>query len=467
MLALVPALALAFAATPPVLTLSDALSQARAKNLDVKAAEAKLAEVRELTWKVSAAYLPQVSVGGGYQYNNVEASLSLPIAYYIEDVCPAAVRAASPSSCPKLDKNPPQQPVPMTGTSYVTGNPAAFSPAIPLFVHNQWAGQATLTQTLLAPALVAAMKSASYGVDAAALGVDAARREVLFAVAQLYYAAVTAREAISVQQKLEDANAAHEKDAKARVDAGALPRMALLRARIDRVKSEQDVTRARLGYASVKSTLSALLDRPEDFDVAAPPEAAPLSLDGKDAAEVVRERPDVRAASLSTEAADWGALAPKLSYLPNVGFAAHYDYANVEGFAGSNFTWNVGVGLSWTLFDGGLREANLREAHARLDEARSAERSTQLKAEDELRRAKLDLDGALANRTKATEQLELARENARLVQVNFNAGVATYIEVSDAASALAGAELGSLSETLNAQLAALKLEKAAGAFDPK
>jgi outer membrane protein, multidrug efflux system len=60
--------------------------------------------------------------------------------------------------------------------------------------------------------------------------------------------------------------------------------------------------------------------------------------------------------------------------------------------------------------------------------------------------------------------VDLARENQRLVDVNYKAGAATYIEVSDANTALLNAELSQVSEALNADLAATRLLKAAGAF---
>jgi outer membrane protein TolC len=83
-----------------------------------------------------------------------------------------------------------------------------------------------------------------------------------------------------------------------------------------------------------------------------------------------------------------------------------------------------------------------------------------------VRQARLDLDSAVANREKAKEQLALAQENQRLVNVNYKAGAATYLEVTDANTALLQSELTQVSETLNADLAALRVLKAAGAFDP-
>ena len=118
------------------------------------------------------------------------------------------------------------------------------------------------------------------------------------------------------------------------------------------------------------------------------------------------------------------------------------------------------------MWDGGLRESSLRETEAKLVEARATARSTELKAIDDVQRSLLDLESARANRQKAEEQLNLARENNRLVEVNYNSGVATQLDVTDATTQLTTAELGAIGERLNSQLAALRLLKAAGAFNP-
>ena len=114
-----------------------------------------------------------------------------------------------------------------------------------------------------------------------------------------------------------------------------------------------------------------------------------------------------------------------------------------------------------------LRESDLRENQARVREAEASREGAELRARDEVERARLDLDSAVANRQKAKEQLALARENQNLVNVNYKAGAATYLEVSDANLALLTAELSQVSESLNADLAKLRLLKAAGQYDPR
>jgi len=152
-------------------------------------------------------------------------------------------------------------------------------------------------------------------------------------------------------------------------------------------------------------------------------------------------------------------------YLPSLVASANFNASNVSGFSGGKNTWNVGVGLSWNLLDGGLRKAQLRESAAVIAEARAQLRAAQEKVRDEVRSARAELHASETNLKTAQKTALLARKSAEQVKHNFDAGVATYLEVTDANTALAGAELGVVTEALNVRLARLSLSKAMGEFE--
>ena len=458
-------LAAAVASAPqalPVLTLDEALSQASRDNLDLKSARARLDQAATGVQKAKSARLPQISLSGGYTYNNLEAVISLPTGYYLRDLGDAGVGLNGPAfdpSQPLSPTNPPGVP------SSMTMIPSGFNEAT-IQKHNQLGGQLSVNQVVWAPALEAAIDLAQAGEQTAAAGIEAGRRELLFAVAQLYYGAVAAREASRVQDQLVAANVEHENDARKRVDAGVMPKVALLRAQIDRSKAEGDRLKALNGYASARSALAALLNREPDFDVDMPPE--PPGLDDPSKLEQgLGDRPDIRAAEAGLRLAEKGERAVQQSFLPSVGLQGAYRAANISGFVGQATSWFITLGINWTVWDGGLRDAQRAEARGRMAEADAAVQGARVKARDELRRALLDLESAQANRTRADELVTLAREGRQLVELGFKAGTATYVEVSDANVALAGAEMAQVAERLNAQLALLKVARAGGRFDPK
>ena len=418
---LVAALLLAQSGSPPIVTLDDALREARQKNLDIQQAEARLRQAQQASAKAWSAYLPQVTAQGSFTYNDPAARFVLPAGTFGPD------------------------------ETTVTITP-----------WEQLGAQAEARQALIAPALWPTIASAYTGERVAALGTENVLREVLFGVAQAYYGAASLKQLVAVAEGQLALTREREKDARVRFQAGAAPKVALLRAEIDRAQAEQDLKRAQNSYGSARLALGTLLGRSDDFEVDIPPRQ--MTPEGDLEATALRERPDVLAAAASVQLARERRSATWLRYAPSLGAFAQYRWANFSGFSGQSTSFAGGVALSWNLFDGGLREAEIREADARVVEAQASRQSTEVKAIEEVRRARLDLESALANKAKASERLALAQENERLVSVSYKAGAATYLESADATEALRLAQIGLVTDSLSAELAALRLLKAAGSF---
>ena len=429
----------------PVLTLQQALAEGRRQNLDIQQAEARLGQARQLSWKAWSYYLPQVSAGASYTHNSLESILPFPVGYQIVNTSPGT-------------PGPPVVP-----PTYVTGAPITENITVqPL---NQLSAQGQVTQALVAPALWPAIKNAYTAEKVAALSTENARREVLYGIAQVYYGAAGLKQAVEVTERQLAITRERERDARVRYQAGTTPKVALLRAEIDRAQAEQDLLRARNNFASAKIALATLLDRRDDFDVGIPPTPnAPAGAEPDLEAVALRDRPDVQAAATTLQLAEGQRTGIYYQYAPSVGAFARGQWVNFTGFVGREFSWAVGLALTWNLFDGGLREANLCEAEARVVEASAASRSAENKAVEEVRTARFDLESALANRAKAEERVTLARENQQITAVSYKAGAATYLETTDAVESLRQAELGLVTDTLNADLAAIRLLKAVGAF---
>jgi outer membrane protein TolC len=422
------------------LTLDEALSRAVDANFDLAQARAKLQQARQGVWKAWSGYLPQVTVGGSWTRNAKEIPFALPVAYHVVLDGPGATTGHTDYPTQVLDAE--------------------------LVPKTQLAGQVQATQALLVPALWGMISAATHGTAAAEHSVEAARREILFGVSQLFNATASLKKVLDVQQRLYDVAKKHERDAEVRYKAGTVPKVAFLRAQIERARAEQDLLRSRNGYESIRLALANALDRKPDFEVVDPGEPAlPADLSALEE-QALRDRPDVKAAREAEAAARGQRFGVAGKYLPSLAAFGRYVYTDPPGLVPEKQTWAVGLGLNWNVFDGGLREAELREANARIDEAEAARKGAEARARLEVRQASLDLESARANAKKAAEQRELARENQRLIDVSFNAGAATALEQADAQTALRGAEVAFEAEELSARLSALRLLKAAGAFDP-
>ncbi len=411
-------LSLTVSAATPVLTLDEALQAARQDNLDLKVARARLEQSALLSRRAWAGYLPTVSVGGAYTRNSNEAVVAFP------------------------------------------GAPEE----IVIQPYDQFSAQAEVRQAIIAPSLWPAIRSAGIAEDVAELNTENVRREILFAVAQAYFGAASFQEAIRAAQFLLEVNTARESDTQKRFDAGTVTRVALLRAQLDRARAEQDLLRARNAYSSSRLALATLIQRPPDFTLELPPVPQVPASNEDLTKQALEQRPDVAAARRNLDLALSRRQGVWFSYAPSVGFSGIYRVSNAAGFAGRSDVWALTLSAQWTLWDGGLREVNMREESARVAEATALQKQSESRATEEVARARLDYESARANLAKAEEALGLARETQRLTEISFKAGVATYLEVADANAALTSSEVGAISERLQTSLAALRLLRAAGLF---
>jgi outer membrane protein TolC len=440
------------------LSLEEALRQADAQNQDLAVSRARLERSRAATARAWAGYLPQLNVGGSYTRNSVEAEISIPSGFAIRDVGGPTSGPFDPSREPS-PQNPPGAP------THLILFPTDFATAT-IQKQNQLAGYAELRQPIFQPALGAMIRNAQLSEQAQELQLEAVRKELLFGTAQAYLAAAGLKETALVQERMLQTYRAQEENARLKLEAGAVPRIDFVRARLDRVQAEQDLERTQIAYGSARSGLATLLAREPDFEVMGREGLRPeLEVDPDSAQQAAQARPELRAAALGEDLAETARWAAKFTYLPTLNFTARYQLANVEGFTGQPDSWAAILSLNWALFDGGAREAQLREAKAAVAEARAQKRSTDLRVNDEVRRAVLELQRARVNREKSEARLKLAEENLELTRTAYDAGAATSLDVSQATGAQMAAELSQLNEALSAHLAALSLLRAAGAFD--
>ncbi|MEI7703872.1 MAG: TolC family protein [Deltaproteobacteria bacterium] len=431
-----------------ILTLREALDSARTQNLDIQQLDAKVQAARQFAWKAWSTYLPQVSAGVNVVRNQYEVDFALPGGYWVRDMGSSQGPAGGGS-------------VPGNPSSYIVYPSDMVSAVVQPLVQTQ--GQVKLTQAVLAPQAIVLIQNAYKAEKTVDYNVQQARRDVLFAVAQIYYGVASLQELSAVQERQVVMTKERERDARVRFEAGTGTKVGLLRAEIDRAQAEEDLKRSQFDFQRLRLSLAEMLNRPDDFDIVIP--SAPPKPTGADLPQrALQLRPDVKAAAENLDLAYGERLRIYMQYLPSIGVFGAYNYITASTFSPENYTWQVGVGLTWNILDGGLREASIREATAKIAEADAHKRQVDLAAVTRVKEAELDLQSAIATRTKARERTTLAQENARLVDVAYKAGAATYLESTDSVQTLRQAEVSLVFESLNVDLATLKLLNAVGAF---
>lgn len=430
-------------AAPPIMTLPDVLARAETSCLDVRLLDEKLVQAEAALGKAWSAVLPTLQGVGSYTRNSVASVIPFP------DF--RAGFGPSPSAPPDVNDLGSLRVYP---TSVLN---------IEVQPQDQWAGVAQASMPLfLAPAYYA-IAAARRAVALTENGVAHAKNELFFGIAQLYYGAVATARVVELAERQLGGATESERVARSRYEAGELVRMGYLRAGVDRARAEQDLQRAKNAYATTHLALATLVGIDEPFSVEAP--AAVAAPDGDEQRlidEALGARKDLIASRMGSQVADRMLMATWWKFAPIIAVNGAYRWMNFAGFAGENKTWAVTVNAIWTLYDGGLRHDEIREAKSRAREADVQLAKVERAVRQDVRASTLELESARANLTKANEQNRLATEGAALAGQLFAAGAATYLDVVDANNAAFAAGVAAVTEELNVQVASLKLAKAIG-----
>jgi outer membrane protein len=144
----------------------------------------------------------------------------------------------------------------------------------------------------------------------------------------------------------------------------------------------------------------------------------------------------LKAASFRLDAEKTAARLARKAWLPNLTMTLSHAWQENEALV-HPYVNSVMAGVSWSIFDGGARKADVRRADAQL----TAAMRTHLEAR---RKVSIALDGAWRDHAQARreemtarENVAAARENLRIVEDQYRAGVARSSDVLDAETLLA------------------------------
>ena len=348
------------------------------------------------------------------------------------------------------------------------GPPRVLYPDVP----DNWRTRIDLQWPIYTGGRVDALERAARAdAFAAAAEVSAARADLRLEVARAFWALVTARSSLAVLERAVERTEAHVHDVRQRLAAGVVPpnEVASAEAQASRqrmlvidARNQRDVASAELARLIGEHPLVAL----EPAATLEAPAISAAALDGL-IADARTSRDDRRALERRIDAADERHAAARAGALPAFAVVGGVDYARPTPriFPRTDRwdeSWDIGVNLSWSLWDGGRTKAEAAEAAAAADAMRQrlAEFDTGLSVE--IRQRLLEIESGRAAIAAAEDGVRSAEEARRVVAERFTAGVATHTDVLDAQLALLQAELDRTRAMANVRFSEARLARALG-----
>jgi outer membrane protein, multidrug efflux system len=182
-------------------------------------------------------------------------------------------------------------------------------------------------------------------------------------------------------------------------------------------------------------------------------------------AQVLAQRPDLRAAERDVIATSLDLRSSEADRLPRVSLAGNIGAARVSsgGFTSSGPVWSLGpIAITLPIFDGGRRAANVEAARARYEEASATYRAKLRAAVREVEEALIGLQSTSARAQDLQRAASGYRSFFIATEQRYKAGLASLVELEDARRTALAADNALLALLRDRIAAWVSLYRAAG-----
>ena len=328
-------------------------------------------------------------------------------------------------------------------------------------------GTLTLNQPLVNAPAFPLYSQARHTLEAERWGAVEDVRVLAFDTASAFLTALTNEQLLSAaQQRLERARADME-DSAARAQAGLASTNDATRSSVAVSTAQTQVANAQgnlqraylqLGYLINKQVAGGLV----------PPERTTNNARHNtwDPAEVARRsedrRPDVKAATEHTEALRQGAREPLFRLIPSLGLEAQLKQLIDPAPMDTATAGTIGLTLTWTIFDAGIRYADRRTRLAQAVSGWLDERALRRSVATDIAIAVAELRAARTALQVSEQAVVMAQKNTDETTILYKQGLAKAIEVTDANATRYDAEVTLATAKLGMEQAYLNLRFALG-----
>ena len=419
---------------PMRLTLDQAINLALKQNHSVRLRSLSVEQMQSKKDEARSNYLPQIKASGSVLHLTELEGV----------VIPAGALGNYPATGPVPSKS---LVIDQGAATWYTGGVGLEQPLTQLFRIHQ------------------ANVAAKQDVLVARTQLDQTQDAIALQVRQLYY------EILINEQKLEASQdqlaAAQVKDEESRSDVarGNALEVSALQSKASILQAQQESLTLRLQGSDFRRQLADTLGLPVNTPIDLDPGATVAALNIPSRIDAVRtaldQNQDLKVARQTLVKAQAGLAAAKDAYIPDVTALSRYSYQSGVPFLVHNFG-TFGFSLNYDLFDGGRREAKVREARSEVRSAEVAVDKLQSEIEVQVQGIYDRIDELKQMVAVAGQNVKVRTEAARLEDQQFEQNAALSSARSQAHADLASATASLLEANCSLSLAGADLKRAIG-----
>lgn len=178
----------------------------------------------------------------------------------------------------------------------------------------------------------------------------------------------------------------------------------------------------------------------------------------------MKYRPEVLQAALAVQTAENNIDIADASNKPTVKVSGgnNWNDNTFPGIDANKRSWNIGASVTYSFYDGGATKAKVDQAKQALLVARETEQKTREAVQLEVKRAYLNIRSAAQKVEETQTVVDQARENYRIQNIRYQAGVGINLDVLDAQLSLNEAQVNHIQALYDYNVGIAKLEQVMG-----
>lgn len=420
-----------------IITLSEAIKLGLKNSYTIEIQNEKIEQALSLQRKALALLLPQLTAQGTYTRYNKEVTMKFPDLDSLQII----------TTPPYIEFSRYQ--------NYVIQK------------ENSFGALANLNIPLISVPSYLTYLNSKESSRIAELNKENQKSELKYNISIAYLNAVSIKKGIAIARNSIELARAHLKVAETKFQNGEANELALIKAQLDLERAQNDYERAVKAYNLSIESLSLLINTNEDFDVEDTVRLnTDINLDVETAFnKAINNRYDFKILNANNELIRREINITKSKFLPTLNMNATYRYSDMTSFIGEETQWFIIFSLNLSLYDGGIRYAEMREKNSRLRENeillkqfRDTTKSQISQNIDELKQCK--------NNLKSLEkQLQLAKRSYELSMKSYSVGVLPQSDLIDSEIVVTNTELLFEKEKNECLIHYIKLLKNTGEID--
>lgn len=312
-------------------------------------------------------------------------------------------------------------------------------------------------------------------IDVAKLGKTNAQEDILrveqatkYSAIEGYYGLLAYQELQGVYHEAVDNLQGHLDNVQAQYNVGTKAKVDVLSSDVSLANAKTTAITADNNVAVAESNLNNILGLPLETKLNLADHQLPFdtyNISLQEATDyAMKYRPEVLQAAIAVQQAERNIDIADAGNKPTVAITGGNNWADntFPGIDANKRSWNIGAGVTYNFYDGGATKAKVNQAKQDLLVARETEQKTREAVQLEVKQAYLNIRSAAQKVEETQTVVDQARENYRIQNIRYQAGVGINLDVLDAQLSLNEAQVNHIQALYDYNVGIAKLEQVMG-----